>query len=178
MLVAGSRIVIVLFLDFIHLNSWRFKIISFPLDPFVTWKELAGLLEGEQVVDLAELKKQIDFGRGWQHKSELFFSALDQFDNFELLQLLNFITGRFGLPFGGVARLERRIQVSPSFDQYIRAGTCFYTLKVPPEISDVDDLVTRLRLAFRSIEEFDEVRYNENCLDTNLCLPCQIDSEL
>lgn len=149
-----------------------------PLEAFLTWQELANLLEGEQIVNLAELKQQIDFRGGWHHKSELFFSALDQLDNFELLQLLNFVTGRYGLPFGGVSRLESRIKVSASMDEYIRAGTCVYNLKVPLEIEDVDDLVKRLRLAINSIDEFDETNYNDNCQSTNLILPCQIESEL
>lgn len=127
---------------------------------YFTWQELSTTLTGIQVVDRQELlRKCLDKTSKLTNNWDYLIEAFEILSNEELLQFVRFVTGRYGLPFGGIGNLEKCIYVFDSPDEYFRAGTCHFHFKLPKYFRSTTDFLERLRLALNSPEEFDECNY-------------------
>lgn len=127
---------------------------------YFAWQELSTILTGVQVVNRQELlRKCLDKTSKLTNNWEYLVEAFEILSNEELLQFVRFVTGRYGLPFGGISNLDKCIYVFDSPDEYFRAGTCHYHFKLPKYFRSISDFLERLRLALNSPEEFDECNY-------------------
>lgn len=156
-------------------QGFRNSIGNVNLRNYFDWRELGHVLTGEQIVDKEELKQYFQFDRDIADCKRLLEQSIDIMSNAELLQLIRFITGQHGLPFGGLKGFQLKFKVAKSHDEYIRAGTCYYILKLPLNFDGFEDFLERLRLAIFSIEEFDEQQYfGDDCFN---CCDCASDDD-
>ena len=73
----------------------------------------------------------------------------------EIIQVIRFITGINGLPYGGVGNLGKLIQIYDGRDEmFPRASTCTYSMNLPIRYSTSEEVAEGLRLAIASSPEF------------------------
>lgn len=120
-------------------------------------QELQEILCGSNTIDREDLPKAILIvGALWKLKEGMFWDALAMLSDEELIQLIRFITGVNGLPFGGIKNLSKSIKVYDGYaDQlFPRASTCAYTLNLPVGYETPEEVLEALRLAMSSTQEF------------------------
>ena len=114
------------------------------------------LLGASDELNREQLKNAIKIsGASWRTKSEIFWTGLDSLIDEEIIQVIRFITGINGLPYGGVGNLGKLIQIYDGRDEmFPRASTCTYSMNLPIRYSTSEEVAEGLRLAIASSPEF------------------------
>ena len=131
------------------------------LSAYFSPEEVVEILQGHEEISVADMKKAIELsGLVWLSRSEMFWDAIGMLEPFELLQLVQFITGINGLPYGGLPALGKQLKV---FDlitgDFPRSSTCNYHLSIPVSIQSAVELVEKLRISLNSTPEFIDVDF-------------------
>ena len=118
--------------------------------------ELQNILSGTDKIDRAELYSHIQIsGEYWKLRSQMFWGAMDLLQEGELIELVRFITGINGMPFGGISSLGKQLKIFDEIRYSVpKASTCNYHLNLPISIQSVEDLVKMFRIAISSEPEF------------------------
>jgi hypothetical protein len=96
--------------------------------------DLKKVLKGHMEVSTSEFKKNIKFISESFWEENMFLEIIDEMTQEERFKLIKFITGRQGLPFGGLSELPEPICVyfnSLSFGKLPKSSTCFSHLILP-----------------------------------------------
>ena len=118
-------------------------------------EELQAILRGSEKVDRQEIYKSIEInGKHWINHSKLFWEAMDLLQDGELIELVRFVTGINGLPFGGVSALDKKLKIfDETRNKTPRASTCNFHLSIPT-IGTLEELLEIFHVAISSEPEF------------------------
>lgn len=128
------------------------------ISKYLDLMDLKDILRGSVAITRADFEKSIQF-LGFTSNGVLessFFQTLDQLSQAERFKFIKFVTGRHGLPFGGLTELPQKIRVQfrtlPK-GHLPTASTCSSVLVLP-----VFDSVAELKLALiKAIENCDTI---------------------
>lgn len=122
-------------------------------------EEVLKILLGQEKIDKGDLKNDIVIlSPYWNMHRDEFLGAIDILEPSELIQLIHFITGINGLPYGGFKSLGKAIKV---YDDTLeiplpRSSTCNFHLIIPSSYLTKEELVEGLRISLSSTPEFND----------------------
>lgn len=138
------------------IQGFRTAILHEKLRAYFLPEELQNILKGADSIDRVDLYKNIQIlGPNWILKSQIFWSAMDLLQEGELIELVRFITGINGMPFGGVSSLGKQLKIFDEIRNSVpKASTCNYHLSLPISVQSAEELVELFRIAISSEPEF------------------------
>jgi ankyrin repeat protein len=138
------------------IEGFRATVYSEIIAAYFSPEELQNILSGADKIDRSEIYRNIRIsGVYWEARSQMFWSAMNLLKEGELIELVRFITGINGLPFGGVSALGKILRVFDEPQSTVpKASTCNYHLSLPTSIQSVEELVEVFKIAISSEPEF------------------------
>lgn len=122
------------------------------LDP----AELSVLVSGENVMDWASLKKNVEYQNGYLVDSIAivwFWEIFAEMKNNEKKLFLKFVTGTDKAPLGGLGNVKLIIQKSDEIDKLPMAHTCFNIFCLP-DYKTKDVMEKKIKIAIQYTEGF------------------------
>ena len=108
-------------------------------------RELELVIAGTLEIDTADWRRNTEYRSGYHDSHSvinMFWQAVDKFDNEQRLRLLQFVTGTSSVPYEGFAALRGSngprkfcIEKWGSINALPRAHTCFNRIDLPPYTS-------------------------------------------
>ena len=112
--------------------------------------DLKNILKGPIAVTTEDFKRNLVLNTADSLTKQIFFQVIDELSQQDRFELIKFVTGRHGLPFGGLAELPQRIKVifdmQPK-DHLPTASTCTSTLHLA-KFNSASELKSTLLKAF------------------------------
>lgn len=138
------------------INGFRSAIRLETVAAYFSPLELQNILSGSDEIDLSDLCRNVQIrGPIWQSRAQIFWKAISFLKQSELIELVRFITGINGLPFGGLSSLNKHISIFDETRYSVpKASTCNYHLSLPTSIQTVEELVQMFKVAISSDPEF------------------------
>ena len=136
-------------------EGFRSKI-SRRISKYLDLTDLREVIRGHHTISMDELKENIRYNKESNQKY-IFLQVLKELSKEDRFKFIRFVTGRHGLPFGGLSELDTRIFVQ--FDAHLSgylptANTCFSAISLPT-ISSAAELKHRLLMAINNCETID-----------------------
>ena len=126
------------------------------ISKYLDLNDLRDIIRGPLSVSMSELRANLRYSEESFQKN-LLLSVLDDFSDENRFKFIRFVTGRHGLPYGGLSELDKRITVyfnALPYGHLPTASTCFSNLHLPPVYS-ASELHRILSMAINNCDTLD-----------------------